>query len=184
MIPGAERLVSYLWQQWIRQGRKCQALPIGAGWELRQTARYRWSLIGVLVAVSVLFAWLVQLVLRLPDELALLVLCSAAGLVWTLCAGGAANAHWERIRIDHRGLGRRSLRGTGAMAWDQLAGFRLPAGDDVVLVDLAGKELRINAFLDGRGTLLAQLQRHADIPSSVESRLACETRARTPTIAR
>jgi len=160
MIPGAEAVISHLWQAWIRAGRKPDAAWQGNARVLRPTARYRGSLATVSVLLTMLLAWLVSLIPEFPGQLPLFVLIAAAGFVWLLAVGGTVNAFRERVVLDASGITQRSMFRTRQVRWEDLAWSGIPAEQDGMILDDTGQRLRIGANLDGLGTLQDELKRH------------------------
>ena len=173
MIPGAEGILTHIWLEWIRAGRRRDAEIVGLGWELRHTRRHRWSLAAMFLLFSALLAWALYFVRQYPDELALLVLTAAAGAVWLMATLGAAKSNLERIRIDHEGLRWRRWLRTRSLRWEEIAGFEFPA-EYLVIVGKNGTRLRVNPFHDGMGTLSAEIREHFGHFPAVSERLDFE----------
>jgi hypothetical protein len=187
LLPGAEHIVLYLWQEWIRNGRIPEAVWNGNRRVLRLTLRYRASVAFMFLLMSWLAYVLVDAIADNPNEPALLVLLAAAGVIWVLAAGGSAFALLERITFDHATLVRRSLFGAQHIRWDDLDSFRLVGKRNLMFVGGSGNELRVSSSLDGLGTLLAELERRMGyLPHAVAERLAVEacTSKKAPLISR
>jgi hypothetical protein len=163
---GAEHFAHYVWDLWVKHGRKGVAKQSGFGWELRMTRRYRFSLIAALLTSSY-FVWFCLFSNSFENSIGRNVMGATLIIISLMSLFGTFAAFVERVRISILGIERTTLFSKKTIEWTSISGLSLPnAGEKILVLGQNGSRLSISLYMDGLATFLDLSLQYMPIPVS------------------
>lgn len=165
-IPGLELALKRWWSRWVLRGRQARVEFANdeAGWVLRYTARYRFTVCVLFVLVTGLYVTGYRHGTFKTTSLKGIGVIIGSALLWLLFTSFFLTSILERVVITPGRLIRRSWRGRQEIPWSAVNLVRVdPRDADVKVGTEGGEVVAVSFYLDGLSTLADALQQHARV---------------------
>ena len=165
-IPGLDLALKRWWTRWVLRGRtpRAEFSTDEAGWVLRYTARYRFTVFVLFVVFSALYVVGYLDGTFKTDTLRGKALIVGSALLWLMFTSFFITALLERVLLTPALLVRRSWRGRQEIPWSAVNLVRIdPMDADVKIGVEGGQVIAVSLYLDGLSALVDAIQQHVRV---------------------